>query len=307
MIHGHCVFFIIMKLKYKCEICGKEYSTVNSKNKHRRKKHPDYIPSCICVYCSKDCKIPAGKGIHERICKLNPDRKPLLNNGNPNIKFVSHKAPYGTWKCKWCDKEVIFNTRNELQKHLKENHPERAVHGAWNKGLTAETDIRIAKSRETLKEGYKSGRNVSAQKGKSHTAEQKKLISESRRKYLLEHPEKVPYVLNHHSKGDSYPEKYFKAVFDNAEIDYSQNYYSNGYFLDFAWPDIKVYIEIDGEQHYVDHRIVEHDKIRTQRLHELGWRLLTRIRWSEFQKLEQIEKENLVYRLLQTIKIQKLQ
>lgn len=296
-----------MKLKYKCEICSKEYSTVNSKNKHRRKKHPDYIPSCICVYCSKDCKTPAGKGIHERICKLNPNRKPLLNNGNPNIRFVKHKAPYGTWKCKWCDKEVIFNTRKELQEHLKENHPERSTHGAWNKGLTAETDIRIAKSREILKEGYKLGRIVSSQKGKSHTAEQKKLISESRKKYLLEHPEKVPYVLNHHSKGDSYPEKYFKEVFDNAKIDYSQNYYSNGYFLDFAWPDIKIYIEIDGEQHYVDHRIIEHDKVRTQRLHELGWRLLTRIRWSEFQKLEQTEKENLVYRLLQTIKIQKLQ
>lgn len=25
MIRGHYVFFIIMKLKYKCEICGKEY------------------------------------------------------------------------------------------------------------------------------------------------------------------------------------------------------------------------------------------------------------------------------------------
>lgn len=123
----------------------------------------------------------------------------------------------------------------------------------------------------------------------------------------MEHPEKVPYILNHHSKGDSYPEKYFKEVFNNACMEYEQNYYSNSYFLDFAWPDIKIYIEIDGEQHYLDNRIVEHDKERTEKLHNAGWRLLTRIRWSNFQKLEQTEKENLVFRLLQIIKIQKLQ
>lgn len=71
-----------MKLKYKCEICGKEYSTAYSKNKHRRKRHPNYIPNITCKHCGKNCKTPAGKGIHERVCKLNPDRKPLINNGN---------------------------------------------------------------------------------------------------------------------------------------------------------------------------------------------------------------------------------
>lgn len=299
-----------MKLKYKCEICSKEYSTAYSKNKHRRKKHPDYIPNITCEYCGKDCKTPAGKGIHERVCKLNPDRKPLINNGNyKHFHKIKNRAPYGTWYCKWCQGHPIFETRRELQKHNKEIH-NFGLHKngiTWNKGLTKETNESIAKAGKTLSESYAAGKFIPSQKGKVHTEEEKRKISESRKQYLLEHPEKVPYILNHHSKGDSYPEKYFKEVFDNAKIDYSQNYYSNGYFLDFAWPDIKIYIEIDGEQHYVDHRIVEHDKVRTQRLHELGWRLLTRIRWSEFQKLEQTEKENLVFRLLQTIKIQKLQ
>lgn len=311
MIRGHYVFFIIMKLKYKCEICGKEYDSCEAKNKHRRQKHPDYIPNCICNYCERDCKTPGGKGIHERICKLNPDRKPLVNNGNCNFLHKGKdRAPYGTWYCKWCQEHPIFETRKALTKHNKEMHPNNFTTKGmvpWNKGLTKETNESVAKAGKTLSENYANGKFIPSQKGKLHTEEEKRKISESRKKYLLEHPEKVPYVLNHHSKGDSYPEKYFKEVFNNAEINYNQNYYSNGYFLDFAWPNIKIYIEIDGEQHYVDHRIVEHDKIRTQRLHDLGWRLLTRIRWSEFQRLEQSEKENLVYRLLQTIKIQKLQ
>lgn len=83
-----------MKLKYKWEICSKEYSTAYSKNKRRRKKHPDYIPNITCEYCGNDRKTPAGKGIHERVCKLNPDRKPLINNGNyKHFHGIKNRAP----------------------------------------------------------------------------------------------------------------------------------------------------------------------------------------------------------------------
>lgn len=287
-----------MKLKYKCEVCGKEYSNVNAKNKHRRKIHPDFIPNIICTFCNKNCKTAAGKGIHERVCKLNPNRRPLLNNGNPNIKFIKQKSPYGTWKCKWCDVENIFNTRKELQNHLKEKHPERATSGGWNKGLTAETDIRVAKLKETLKEGYKSGRIIPSQKGKIHTENQKKLISESRKRYLLDHPDKVPYILNHHSKGDSYPERYFKHILNLNNIIFEQNYYQSGYFLDFAWPEYKIYFEVDGEQHYVDSRIVEHDKIRTEKLNNIGWRCIERIRWADYQKFTKSEKIEFINELI---------
>ena len=292
-----------MKLKYKCEICGKEYSTVNSKNKHRRKKHPDYIPSCICVYCSKDCKTPAGKGIHERICKLNPDRKPLINNGNYSFPLIAKKkrAIYGTWYCKWCQEHPIFETRKDLQKHNKELHHINGG-GGWNKGLTKETNQSVAKAGKTLSEGYANGKFISAQKGKAHTDEEKRKISESRKKYLMEHPEKVPYVLNHHSKGDSYPEQYFKTLFENEQIEYKQNYYQNGYFLDFAWPEQKKYIEIDGEQHYVDPRIVKHDKKRTKKLNDAGWVCIKRIRWSEYQKLDILEKQKLILEIKELLK-----
>ena len=98
----------------------------------------------------------------------------------------------------------------------------------------------------------------------------------------------------------SYAEKYFETVFADAEM----QYHVDRYFLDFAWPKSKIYIEIDGEQHYEDQGVIRHDKERTENLAKCGWRLLKRIRWSEFQKLSKVEKENEIFRLKQTLKIQ---
>ena len=65
----------------------------------------------------------------------------------------------------------------------------------------------------------------------------------------------------------------------------------NRYFLDLANPKKKLYIEIDGEQHYNDSKVVEHDKVRTKRLEEIGWKCLKRVRWKDFQKSSDEEKK----------------
>lgn len=203
--------------------------------------------------------------------------------------------------CKFCGK--VCKNANSLRNHerLCKANPEHQEsswikfnheRGAWNKGLTKETDERLKKSSETLSNGYKSGRLINANKGTHHTETEKKNLSEKRKQFLKENPDKVPYLLNHHSKGDSYPEKYFKEVFDSEKIEYKQNFYQSGYFLDFAWPEKKLYLEIDGEQHYVDKHIVEHDKIRTEVLINEGWTCIERIRWSEYQKLSDDDKKN---------------
>ena len=115
-----------------------------------------------------------------------------------------------------------------------------------------------------------------------------------RKQYLLDNPEKVPYKLNHHSK-QSYPEKYFREVFDNDDLLKTaiSEYRVKLYSLDFAFPDIKFYIEIDGEQHYTDSRIVEHDKKRNLELEKLGWKSI-RIRWSEYNKKSLDEKQEFI-------------
>lgn len=51
--------------------------------------------------------------------------------------------------------------------------------------------------------------------------------------------------------------------------------------------------EVDGCQHRLDPRIVKHDIKRNNNLIELGWRVI-RLNWSEFKKLKDLEKFEIV-------------
>lgn len=210
----------------------------------------------ICKYCGKICKNNNSLRNHERLCKENPNRQ------------ISSFVAYN----KECTdgKRVI-----------------------WNKGLTADTDSRVKRQSITLSNRY-SNDLVSSFKGRHHSNESKQKLSIARKKYLNDHPEKVPYKLNHHSK-QSYPEKYFREVFDNDDLLKTavSEYRVKLYSLDFAFPDIKFYIEIDGEQHYKDSRIIEHDKKRNLELEKLGWKSI-RIRWSEYNKKSLEEKQEFI-------------
>jgi group I intron endonuclease len=134
--------------------------------------------------------------------------------------------------------------------------------------------------------------------GKKMSDEQKRKVSETMKRKIMEGSIIVPYKRNHSSK-ISYPEKYFMEVFKDLPVKY--NYQVGLYQLDFAIPERMVYIEIDGEQHFCDKRIVEHDKERTQKLESLGWFCLRRVRWSEYKKLNQEQQKQYCNELIQLL------
>jgi hypothetical protein len=134
---------------------------------------------------------------------------------------------------------------------------------------------------------------ISPKSKRKHTEETKKKISDIRKKYLLENPDKVPYLLNH-SRQESYPEKYFTEVFRNFNL--TKKYRVGLYELDFSVPNRKIDIEIDGNQHYCDEKIVESDKRRNKFLEDDGWDVI-RINWSEYQKLNFDEKNKYILNL----------
>ena len=112
----------------------------------------------------------------------------------------------------------------------------------WNKGLTKETSILIKTQAE------KSLGKISTFKGKTHSIESRKLMSESAKNSLT-----------HNSwtsrKLQSYPERFFENVLKNFNIcDYEREFFikhdnHSNYFLDFYFPNKKIDLEIDGSQH----------------------------------------------------------
>jgi len=136
-----------------------------------------------------------------------------------------------------------------------------------------------------------------AGKRRRHSPETREKISLSLRKFIQDNPSRAGYAVNHYSKGPSYPEIYWKTCLENAGLVFEEQFPLGTYRLDFAFPDVRVDLEIDGEQHYLDPRLVGHDQRRTEKLKACGWRVV-RVRWSEFQKLQGEERTTFVTELL---------
>lgn len=199
--------------------------------------------------------------------------------------------------CKYCGKEC--KNKNSLVQHeirCKEN-PDRIKsgfelyndrgHKGYNqytkaKELGIESPNVSKETREKISKIWK---------GKHLPEEVKNKISESQRKYYLEHPDKIPYKLWHSSEV-SYPEKYFKEVFKNENINLKYHLQIGLYELDFYNEDTKKYVEIDGGTHYKKN-VKEIDKRKDNYLNSLGW-LGIRIKWDEYKKLSYEEKHKIV-------------
>ena len=212
-----------------------------------------------------------------------------------------NKTNHDGLNCQFCGKTC--KNKNSLSNHerLCKRNPDRQLlrrdgfnnfgRDAWNRGLTKETDERVLQRSITLKNRYSSGELVPYNKGSKQSEEVKSKISSSMKQFLYNNPNMIPYVRNHSSK-TSYPEKYFIEVFKG----YPQIIYHHRvglYELDFCNPLTKKYLEIDGDQHKLDKRIIEHDAIRTEKLLSLGWKG-KRILWSDYKKLSKEEQVLLI-------------
>lgn len=94
----------------------------------------------------------------------------------------------------------------------------------------------------------------------------------------------------------SYPEQWFMKVLKNEfglekDKDYKMEFPFHKFSLDFAWPDKKLCIEIDGEQHEKFQEQKQRDIEKDQLLKEEGWTEL-RKSWKEiFNSTKEFIKE----------------
>lgn len=101
----------------------------------------------------------------------------------------------------------------------------------------------------------------------------KQKISKARKKYLSENPDKVPYLLNHSSR-NSYPAKRFRRILKDINIcGWIEEYQFSRYSFDFAFPDIKLDVEIDGGTHKLP-EVIAKDKERDEYSKSQGWTVL---------------------------------
>lgn len=241
-----------------CNFCNKEYKGTSAKaNIKKHLVHCLLNPNGINYKCSKCGKEFSNKNSH---------------NG--------HKGKCGVIKLKY-KKENKTKTKCEFCDYIDENYYKLGFH------------ISRCKNNPNFIENDKKFRQGWI--GKKHSEETKKKISDARIKFLTENPDKVPYLINHSSK-ESYPEKYFTELFKNENIDVEKDFRIGLYELDFSIPSMKIDIEIDGDQHYLDERIVESDNRRNIFLKENGWTII-RIRWSDYKKLDRLSKEKYIEEL----------
>ncbi len=187
----------------------------------------------------------------------------------------------------------------EIQKYYDNNHTWRDIVEIFkisSKTLSKAIKNNLIKTR-TISEA-----NIVAniKNTKTLSEETKNKISISRKKYLKEHPDQVPYLLNHYSKGESYPEKYFQSILEKTKIKYERYLQISYYNIDFAFIEKGIDLEIDGDQHYLDQKIVESNKERDIFLTNNGWSVI-RISWSNYKRLKIEERKEYIRNLINYI------
>jgi very-short-patch-repair endonuclease len=204
--------------------------------------------------------------------KYDPQEIQKLINQNKTHKEIEDILGIGaTVLCKYKKRGLVIDnrTQSDFSKRYYQDNPE---------------------ARKIRSEASKKAHRDHPEKFK-HSEETKVKISQIRKNHLAAHPDQIPYVLNHKSKGASYPETYFKECLKISN--YIAEYRVGLYSLDFADLSNMVDFEVDGCQHRLDPRIVEHDTKRNNNLIALGWKVI-RLNWSEFKKLKDLEKFEIV-------------
>ena len=163
--------------------------------------------------------------------------------------------------CKFCGK--VCKNANSLRNHerLCKENPDRQEsswikfnheRGAWNKGLTKETDERVKKGAKTLSSNIKNGLTKQFDHKKYWTEERRKEQSERKKKLYSEHPEKHPNVkLAGNRVKMTYPEQVTLDWLNEHSIKNEHNYHfiteKFNRYVDFYLPDLNIFVEVDGE------------------------------------------------------------
>lgn len=205
---------------YKCKYCGAEFENRFKCSGHasRCSSNPTMSSTHECEYCGKTIIGKHSFTQHVNHCEFNPNK--LKHKSPSRLQVESHSLT-----CCYCGKEC--RNDNVLRNHerLCKSNPNRVlpseVNGhkggwpkgkpAWNKGLTKETDARVAAHSTMMQELYSSGKLKGNFTGRKHTQETKDKISAAHLK--LDHDQ---FNKNSHGKRGWLDNMFFMSTWELA-------------------------------------------------------------------------------------------
>ena len=214
-----------------------------------------------CKYCGKEFESKQKLGGHTTACKLNPNYENhllQLKNARENIKYKDQHL-----HCQYCGKET--GNKGSLILHEKYciNNP--------NHVLSKTQLMYIERNSRRDKKG-----NIIIKKYYKLSEKTKRKISEGRKQWLLEH--KDEHVWRRDSKFLSIPCENLKQYLKNKGINFVEEYEpfdDVNYCVDIAWPDEKIAIEVNGNQHYNrDGSLSKYYQKRHNLFEQRGWKVI---------------------------------
>lgn len=199
-----------------------------------------------------------------------------IANNNYNKHIAAHDTPpryyasvdHDGLNCKYCGK--LCKHKNSLAQHeircsrnpAKLETPGNLLsHPAWNKGLTKETDERVAKNAtsvsNTLQQKVADGWKPFFATDDFWTEEMRAQRSEEKIQLFKEHPELHPNRRLASNKVMTYPEQVAAEWLTSHNINYIYQYKTafndKSRYVDFYLEEFNLYIEIDGEYWHAQH------------------------------------------------------
>lgn len=190
------------------------------------------------------------------------------------------------WTCKYCNDALAFSSRRKLEKHVKEYHPniKRIINCQKHTYICQFCNNEIY----TTISGFKNHEKMCIKNPNRKLPDLNKCKSEEFRRKVSERMKErhrlglAATFQNRKNVPHSYPENWLIDVLKNnfnqiENIDYETERPFYRFFLDFAWPEKRLCIEIDGELHRYEKQ-QNNDKEKDRLLKEDGWKEL-RLKW----------------------------
>lgn len=204
-----------------------------------------------CKHCGKEFEDRYELTGHSTHCKMNPNYENNRLKSTQNVNKRKEKVINIDIEfiCQFCGKKVGNKGCLVIHEKYCFNNPNR---------ILSKREIRSKNK-----------------KPKRWTDEEKKTLSEKRKKWLAENPDKHPWKRN--SKFYSVPCQLVKTFLHNHNISFVEEYKvleNYNYSVDIAFPYKKIAIEINGNQHYnKDGSLVEYYQKRHDIITSNGWLL----------------------------------